>query len=533
MEEYHQIVSITNLSVQEKVGQLVMAQAFGRFRTGSSPEYQALLGLLENYYLGGFKIYHGHALGTLTLTSHLDSHSRIPLFFASDLEMGLGQQIVDAPRFPPMAALGAANDSNLAFQSGYWIAKEALHLGINLLFSPLLDLHSANERYFGLRCIGSQPDDVAEIGAHYIKGILKAGALSTAKYFPGNGEQQFLKDGSTINHQSRDTLKQREWIPFNKAIDAGVDAVMISHGAFLKLDSTAWKSDASSIPAVLSRQIVNEILRKELGFNGLIVTDALNLPFLRKYSMREIACYAITAGADLLVALTTPQDAIEAIKGIYDALDKGLVNEAQIDESVNRILAAKGRIRRTRLDYQPLHLASATCGSEEALTTIETIAKKSITLLKMPENGFPVNQRPVSFLGLLLGSSQVVEQIRPDPWQPWHSFAPIPDITVQWTSIDSSQAEFKIPAVPDEYHAVILVPLQLNPETRRCLETILEQLNLTGKRVILAMPIAPQEAKKFAPDAWASLWMPDFYQASRHALLSIITGNIQPVGQLC
>lgn len=533
MEKPRQVKTLSDLSIEQKIGQMVIAQAFGRFRSVTAGEYLPLKRLVEESYISGFKIYHGNALGTLMLTSHLDAISTIPLFFPADLEMGLGQQITDAPRFPPAAALGAIRNPELAFRSGYHIAQDALRIGINLVFAPLLDLYDIDESYFGLRCISNSPHITAEIGTSFFQGINQSGALSTAKYFPGNGKQQFYKDGSTINNQSRKQMEQREWFPFVIAIQSGVSSIMISHGSFPFLDNSKWDSDAGIVPASLSRQIVNEILRKELGFGGLIITDALNLPFLRKYTMREIAQHAVSAGSDVLVALTSPQDALDAIKGIYDALDKGLVSESQIDESVQRILDKKYQISvHHRLGMQPLHFEENLIGSDETLSVVEEIAQKSITLLKKPKSNFPIIDRHVSFLGILVGSCQTIEQIRPDRWQPWHTNALLDEVNIQWTTIDPSKDIENQLFHFNKYNVVILTPLQSDNETCNVTLKILNTLDEEGFRGILALPLPPNVALKLAPFAWASLWMPDFYQASRQALLSIITGKVQAIGSL-
>ena len=532
MEKPRKVVLPSDLSIEQKIGQMVIAQAFGRFRSDSAAEYVALQRLVEEVHISGFKIYHGYALGMLMLATHLEAHSDVPLFFASDLEMGLGQQFTDAPRFPPAAAFGAAGSLELAFRSGKQVGQEALRLGINLVFAPLLDLHSPGDRYFGSRCISSDPYITAEIGSHFFLGVTEAGALSTAKYFPGNGDQKFYDDGSTINMQKRERLEQWEWLPFVTAIRTGVSAVMVSHGAFPGLDAIPWNSAAGVIPAALSRQVVTEILRKELEFDGLIITDALNLPFLRRYTMREIARDAVSAGSDVLVALTTPQDALEAIKGIYDSLDQGLVSEVQIDQSVRRILNAKRKISLKRLGLQPLQLESNLFGSDESLAVIVEIAEKSITLLKKPEKDFPILERPTSFMGILVGSSKAVEQIQPDHWQPWHTFSQVEGVSVNWIEIDPLKAIQNQLSPVNDYKSVILVPLQTEDETVNATLTLLNHLNEIGKHVILALPLSPNEAVKLAPLAWASLWMPDFYQASRWALLSVITGGSQATGQI-
>lgn len=532
MEKPRKVILPSDLSIEQKVGQMVIAQAFGRFRSDRAAEYEALQRLVEEAHISGFKIYHGYALGMLMLATHLESHSDVPLFFASDLEMGLGQQFADAPQFPPAAAFGTAGSFELAFRSGRQVGQEALRLGINLIFAPLLDLHSPGESYFGSRCISSNPYIAAEIGSHFFLGVNEAGALSTAKYFPGNGEQIFFDDGSTINKQKRKRLEHWEWLPFVTAIHKGVSAVMVSHGAFPSLDAAPWNSAAGFIPAALSHQVVTEILRKELGFDGMIITDALNLPFLRRNTMREIANYAVSAGSDLLVALTTPQDALEAIKGIYDSLDQGHVSEEQIDQSVRRILDAKHRASLKRLGLQPLHQESNLFGTDESLDVIRELAEKSITLLKGPDNDFPILERPTSFMGILIGSSKVVEQIRLDHWQPWHTFPQVEGVSVNWLELDPLRAIENQLLLANNCKVAIVVPLQTGSETVNVIQTVLNHLNERGKRVILALPMSPNEALKLAPFAWASLWMPDFNQASRYALFSIITGGKQATGKI-
>ena len=536
MEEYHHLltgVTLTGLTLDQKIGQMVMAQAFGRFRSSDAYEYKLLENLVTAYQVTGFKVYHGYCLGTAMLISHLNAKAPIPLLIASDLEMGLGQQIVDAPRFPPIASLGAAGDTGLANRAGYSIAQEALRLGINQIFAPLLDLHTKDDKYFGLRSIGNQTELVSKIGSEFIKGVSRAGAISTAKYFPGNGDQVFCKDGSTIVNKNRQRLRRREWLPFQSAIMAGVDAIMVSHSAYPFLDDTKWDSDAGTKPAALSQSIVKNILRDELGFEGLIVSDALNLPFLRKHNVRDIAFHACVAGCDLLVALTTPQDAIDAIKGVYDALDQGMISETQIDQSVQRILNVKSKIKRDLfLGGQALDQYSYAIGTDETIKIIEEIAKHSITLLRKPETGFPILNRPASLTCLVIGQCKVLEQIQADPWQPWHKFQPIRNVTTQWMQVDPLKEDTLDMFLSDTDQPILIVLLQWDEKTRKKLDSYLNMIDEKNIRVILALPISPNDAKSLSHRAWVSIWLPDFYQASRQALLSVIFGECMPTGHL-
>jgi len=528
MEKNHFLKSAQNLTIEQKIGQLVLAQTFGRFRGNSAREYKASEKLVTNYHVAGFKLYHGYALGTLMFTSHAQSMAATPLFIASDLETGLGQQIVDAPRFPPLSAFGVINNSDLAYQAAFFTAKEALQLGINMIFSPLLDLHTSEDTYFGLRSIGSDPHISGEIGRQFVLGISDAGAISTVKYFPGNGRQLFCNDGSTLNHQSYDHLNTYEWIPFKAAIAAGVDAVMLSHGAFPQLDNTKWSSDAGTRPAALSRRIVQKYLRDELGFKGLVVTDALNLPFLRKHSIRKIAYHAIVAGADLLVALTTPQDAIDAIKGIYDALESGKVTEEQINLSVARILRAKNKINQSVLTRLPLSKIDISIGNDKTTELIDEISRRSIRLIKKPQSGFPIQKRPLTIGCLVIGSSQMLDQVKSDQWVPWHKLDPHENVNIEWNAITTTSEKTDFPHLNfSQSEFVVIALLQLDRLSREILDSYIEYFQNMDIRIILAIPISLNAAKSLNTTAWAVIWMPDFQQASRHALFSVIIGELQ------
>lgn len=520
------------LSLEQKIGQMVMAQAFGRFRSIQAEEYKALQLLVEKYYISGFKIYHGHSLGTLLLTTHLNKVSKIPLIFASDLEMGLGQQISDAPRFPPPAGLGAAGDTSLAYMMGYRTALEAGRLGINHILAPLLDLHKDGETYFGARSFGGSPDTVASMGAQVTQGIVDAGGLSTAKYFPGNGKQIFLPDGSTRISRTYTQLRNQEWIPFIKEIDQSVDSIMVSFGAFPNLDSTPWDSDAGTLPAALSKSIVTRLLRDEMGFRGLIITDALNLPFLKKHSIRTVAKYAVAAGVDILVALTKPQDAVEAMLGIYDALDQGLLEEAQIDYSVNRILRAKNRFIFHQAERSNITLIDHALGEDDTIRAIEMIARRSVCLLKAPKHGFPLRDIKAKLTSLVIGSSRIREQVKADSWQPWHRDENFYSSQLDWLAIEPGQPIYFELDKSNKGAPVIIVLMEWTPTALETFNHCYNHVISQRGKPILILPIAPNYAKQIAEKGWASLWVPDFYPASRLATFAVIAGQFSATGKL-
>jgi beta-N-acetylhexosaminidase len=510
------------------LGQMVFAQAFGRFRSTSSADYQDLEKLVTQSRIGGFKIYHGYALGTTMLLRHLRQSSDLPLLIAADLEQGLGQQIMDAPRFPAMAALGAADDENLASRAGRTIGEQALKLGINLPFTPLLDVSGPDDIYFGVRCLGSNANSNSAIGSAFIKGIQASGAISVVKYFPGHGRQRFLEDGSTLIDTPIDSLLQDN-LPFSAAIRQGVDAVMVGPGAFPALDSAAWPSKAKFTPAMLSKNISSGLLRQQWGFQGVIISDALNLPFLRaQYSQRELAAQAVRAGCDILVALSHPEDALSAIGGIKDALEWGWVTEEQIWDSLIRIMSLKARIAIFEsIGSCALEKSTTALGTDTELALIEEIAQKSIQLIK----GLPVSlsQIPMpAYLPLIsIGQHETVEKLRSDPWKPWHNIPVQPSISFQNQVIDSFSEQLLSKVISSANSGwIVMALLDSTPNFIELLRQTAARLMHSQVRIALILPISYNRVQDLLNCGDIVVWCADFYQPSRTAALNLLLHHL-------
>lgn len=514
---------MVTLSLEQQIGQMVMAQAFGRFRSATTAEFRALRSLVTDSGIGGFKLYHGYALGTLLLVSHLQRAATSPLFIAADLEQGLGQQVADAPRFPPLAALGAIGDPDLAYRAGVAVASEALQLGINTLFGPLLDLHHAQDAYFGSRSLGSRPEAVAELGMAWARGVREAGALPVVKYFPGHGRQHLLPDGSSVVDASGDVLAQSDWRPFCKTIQAGLPAIMVSHGAYPWLDATGWPSAAGTVPAALSPVIVDGWLRQRLGFEGLIVSDALNLPFLRRaFTARQIARQAAAAGVDLLVALSHPEDAKEAMAGIGDALAAGEIDPAGIARAADRILNLKIGLGRSPILYTGDDPPAKSLGSDETLALIEEIAARSICLLKCPDEGFPLRQRPLTLPAIVVGSAEQRDRIRRDRYRPWHATALPEGVELNVTEFSPGVSLERLNPLPSGA-PVLLMPLAT--DAAEGLASLARELWERDIQPILLLPLAPNAARRLAHLGWASIWLADADEACRAAALDLVFGG--------
>ena len=274
---------------------------------------------------------------TATLLANTQSFSEIPLFLAVDEEGGTVSRVganpaMGATKFPPMGELEGGADA--AYQVGLTIGTELMNLGFNLDFAPVADVNSnPNNSVIGNRAFSSDPQTAAELVAAAVRGFRESGICCTLKHFPGHG------DTATDSHagyaqttKTLQELKNAEFLPFQSGIDAGATMVMVGH-------ISAPNAAGDTTPASLSKTIVTDWLRGELGFSGLVVTDAMNMgEITTEYSAGEAAVLAVEAGVDLLLM---PSDFKAAYRDLREALDSGRVTQERIDESVLRILTAK------------------------------------------------------------------------------------------------------------------------------------------------------------------------------------------------
>ena len=347
-EVSHSLPNYTDLSLKEKIGQMVMVRASGYLfdHQIAYPVWEAptakLKSWIEDYHIGGVILLGGSA-GEMSLrTQQLQSWAKFPLFIAADIEEGVGQRFTGATWFPPPMALGAIfdNDPHLACtyaqQMGAITAQEAQAIGINWILAPVADVNSnpANP-VINVRAFGETATVVSELVQAFINGAQPYPVLTTAKHFPGHGDTATDShlDLPRITH-GNEHLQEVELPSFQRAIFTGVDSVMTAH-----LLIEAWDGHQ---PATLSSSILNSKLRQELDFDGLIITDALVMSGVAKWaSSEEISLLAVEAGADILLM---PQDPEVAINTIYEAVQKGRINPQRINASVERIWHAKSKI---------------------------------------------------------------------------------------------------------------------------------------------------------------------------------------------
>jgi len=337
-----------SLSLKQKIAQMVIARASGfsldhqRLYPQWELDNQLSEDLITNYGIGGIILVGGSVGEVKQRINHWQSLAQIPLFICADVEEGVGQRFAGAVQFPPPMALAEIwrKDRQLALslaeQMGQITALESLAIGINWLLAPVADVNS-NPRnpVINVRSFGTTPLIVSELTCAFHQGAHTYPVLTTAKHFPGHGDTAIDSHLLTpIIHSDRQHFWDIELPPFQALISQGIDSIMTAH-----LIAEAW--DRENI-ATFSQKIVQDLLRNELGFSGLIITDALVMGGVGKLSSAEMAIKAIQAGVDILLM---PPDAIAVIEAIYAAVMDGIITEERIEQSFTRIKQAKYKLQ--------------------------------------------------------------------------------------------------------------------------------------------------------------------------------------------
>lgn len=369
------------MNLAEKVGQLFVVAA----RAGMPVE--ELERHVRDNHVGGVIWFQSTTAEVARVNAHLQSLARVPLLISADLEAGMGMRFTDAAWGPPAMAIAATGDPAFAEEQGSVTAAEALRIGVNHIFAPVADVNvDPRNPVINTRSFGEDPHEVARYVAAFVRGVQSEGCLATAKHFPGHGDTHVDSHRALpVLDVDRERLERVEFVPFRAAIDAGVASVMIGHLAVAALDDTPAPvrnvfenvygtmhgevTRGGTMPATLSKRVI-DVLRNELGFDGLVITDAMDMGGLAAhFDPGEAAVRAIEAGVDQVLFSPDPDAAIAAVRA--------RVSEARIDEAVGRVLWAK---RGWRQD------AARSAGGTPAFR----IAERSITLVRDTHNLLPL-----------------------------------------------------------------------------------------------------------------------------------------------
>jgi beta-N-acetylhexosaminidase len=382
--------TLQKLSLEEKVGQLFMIWVRAEFLNVNSPEYLDLRDNMRKYHIGSFAmtvrwdppfLYRNQPYEAAELLNRLQQDSKLPLLVAADFERGVTMRLHGATGFPHAMAFGATGRIDYAEAFGRITAQEARAIGVHWNFFPDADVNSnpANP-IINTRSFGEDPQQVGDLVVAYIRGARANGMLTTVKHFPGHG------DTATDSHLSvaqvtgdRARLNRVELPPFRKAIEAGVDSVMVAH-----VTIPALEPDPNRV-ATTSPAIVTDLLKKQLGFKGIVVTDALDMAGLTRLYAANIgraAVDAFKAGNDLLLI---PADLDASYKAVLEAARSGEIPRAQLDTSVLKLLKAKASLGLEKARLVNLEALSNLVGKPENLALGQQISDDSVTLVR--DNG--------------------------------------------------------------------------------------------------------------------------------------------------
>jgi beta-N-acetylhexosaminidase len=366
--------TLKSLSPRERLGQMLMTPVQVEQATGERLE--ELKRLLTELGLGGVVVRGGSPETVAALTNELQRAARVPLFVGADYERGLRMQMKSAGTpFTNNMGVAAAGDPRAAFEQGRITAREARAVGVNWLFGPVADLNNNPDNpVINVRSFGEDPRRVAEFVTAAVHGTREGGALSTVKHFPGHGDTAVDSHiGLPTIRADRARLERLELVPFRAAVSAGVEAVMTAHVAL-----PLFTGD--DLPATLSPKVTTDLLRRELKFDGLVVTDSLGMGAITKgFPGGEASVRAIQAGAD--VALTPPE--LKASLGaLEEAVGGNRLTRERVDESVRRILRAKYRLGLAGQRTVDTNAVKNLVGRPEAVESARGVAERSITLLR-------------------------------------------------------------------------------------------------------------------------------------------------------
>jgi len=386
--------TLNSLTLDEKVGQMLQVRYYLDYKSFDSPEYKLIREELRNYHIGSAVCgmhfdnsgpIRSSALEAAKVANQLQTDSRLPLLLAADLERGVASRLHDAPAFPWPMAFGATSNDEEVQRFAAITAKGARAIGIQWALAPVADVNSnpANP-IINTRSFGDDPASVGALVSAFIRGAHENGLLVAAKHFPGNGDiaVDAHRDVATLEN-GLDHLQKIELPPFKEAIKAGVDSIMMAHARVPAIDA-----DPSRITTT-SPKVVNNLLKEQLGFKGVVLTDALEMRGLtslydpqRGSPTARAAVDAVMAGNDVIMV---PTDLDGAFHAIIEAVRKGEISESRIDESVQKILGMKASVGLYESRFVDLDKVVGVTSDSNDISFAQHVADDAVTLVR--DNG--------------------------------------------------------------------------------------------------------------------------------------------------
>jgi beta-N-acetylhexosaminidase len=549
--------TLKKMTLDEKVGQLLVSSFDSEYLSTDSREFDALARAVHDYKIGGFHVFGGtQAMPDVLLDAHygsvrlgqplvaasilnrLQAITPYPLLNSADFETGAGFRLEGATTFPRNMALGATGDEQLAYDAGRITAIESRAIGIQVNFAPVVDVNN-NPRnpVINTRSYGEDPALVARLGSAYVRGLQDAGMIATLKHFPGHGDTDVDSHlGLPIVKDPRASLETTEFPPFKAGIAAGAGAVMTAHIEMPALDP------APDTPATLSQPIVSGVLRRDLGFGGLVYTDSMGMAGVTQlYKPGEAAVRAIKAGNDIV--LHSPDDAA-AFAGLKAAVESGEITRERLDASVERVLRAKAATGLHRARAVSLDALPNIVGGRAHQAVADEVSRRSITLVRDRRSDVPLKtarDAQVLYLSIL------------DAPSGWRIAAPsrtfIPELKARWRNVTAVEVSERstanelelVRAMAPRYDAIVASVfvraasgsgrMDLPANMQALLRALARQTDASGQPFVAVLFGNPYTAT-FLPDVPAILLTYDFYDRAERSAVKALAGEAPVTGRL-
>jgi beta-N-acetylhexosaminidase len=375
---------LATMSLEEKVAQMFMVGTYGHYFSTQSDEYERLVRLVQERRVGGFILWQGDVYETAVRLNRLQRLSRVPLLVSADFERGLAMRVRRGTYFPDAMAIGATGRSHYAYEVGKAIAEEARAIGVHQNYAPVADINTnpANP-VINTRSFGEDPTQVRAMVTSFVKGTQAGGVIATVKHFPGHGDTGVDSHlDLPVVRSSRARFDSVELSPFRAAIDSGARSIMIAHIAAPALDSSGV------LPSSLSRITVQGVLQTDLAFDGLVVTDAMDMRgVVRDFSVGRSTILAVKAGVDIVLM---PPDEDAAMTALADAVRGGEIRLERIEHSVRKILLIKQQLGLDTLRVVDIDKIADHVGTRDHLDLARDVARDAITVLRNDRKLLPL-----------------------------------------------------------------------------------------------------------------------------------------------
>lgn len=367
--------TLTQLTLEEKVGQMIVEQMRGDYVADDDATFDYWKTLVRDHGIGGFVVYGGTPHDTANLLNRLQTLAAVPLLISADFEGGPGQQFEGASEFPANMALAAIGSEELAYEVGRVGAVEGRAIGIHLTYSPVVDVQTQpNNPVLSVRSFGRDLDLLGRMASAYIRGYQDHGMLATAKHFPGRGDVELIPGTEfTVNHKPAGEVEQTDFLAFRHAIDAGVTFIMTDH------ISVPSVTNGSDLPASVEPALATNWVRERLGFEGVLTTDDLWYDrVVDRFGAERVGVMAVKAGHD---ALLKPLNAVKAIAALVEAVENDEIPIARINDSVRRLLYWKARLNLHRDRFVDPSQIDSKVGIRAHRDLVREVADRSLTVL--------------------------------------------------------------------------------------------------------------------------------------------------------